>query len=168
MDVRELESSLRGRLGTNVDYLGIFTSDKLPYIKSINKPTVFIANTLKSTADIRTVGHWTCFYVESSSTQRIVFFDSYGFHPDIYCEGFTEFIAKYPNFSIYDYGTQLQPDNSIKCGLYVLFFIHFLSFYGIDKFSWRFKHIFSKRDLQSNDKYVTLYYLKYLSKSCRK
>ena len=168
MDVRELNDSLRARLGRRVDYLGIFTSDKLPYINSSNKPIVFIANTLKSSADIRTVGHWISFYIEFSPIQRIVFFDSYGLHPSIYCEGFTDFINRYYNFPIYDYGVQLQPDTSIKCGLYVSFFIHFLSLYGVDKFSWRYKHVFSKCDLQSNDRYVTLYYLKHLSKSCRK
>lgn len=168
MDVRELEDGLRGRLGNKVDYLGVFTSDTLPHIHSTNKPIVFIANTLKSSTDVRTVGHWISFYVEFSPIQRVVFFDSYGLHPSIYCDGFTEFINKYHKFSIYDYGLQLQPDTSIKCGLYVSFFIHFLSFNGINKFSWRYKHVFSKRDLQSNDRYVTLYYLKHLSKSCRK
>ena len=168
MDVRELESSLRFRIGSKVDYLGIFTSDKLPYIKKSNIPVMFIANTLESSSDVNIVGHWVCFYIEFSPNRRIIFYDSYGFPPHIYCDGFTEFINIYQEHSVYDYGIQVQPDTSVKCGLYVLFFIHFVSFYGMDKFTWVFKHTFSKKDLQSNDKYVTRYYLKYLSKSCRR
>ena len=169
MDVRELETSLSGRIGSKVNYLGVFTSDKLPFMKTYSKPGIFIANTLKSNADVRTVGHWVCFYIEFLPDRRIIFFDSYGLPPSIYCEGFREFITNHKDFSIYDYGRQFQPDVSVKCGLYVLFFIHFISLYGVDRISWVFKHVFSKKDLQSNDKYVTLYYFKYLSRShaCR-
>ena len=170
MDVREIETSLRGRIGTKVVYLGVFTSDKLPYNKISNKPTVFIANTLKSSANIHTVGHWVCFYMEFHPFQRLIFFDSFGFPPRMYCEGFRKFLSYHNAFSIYDYGRQLQPTTSVKCGLYAVFFIHFISHYGIDRFSWTLKHIFSKKDLQSNDRYTSLYYFKYLSRpvGCKK
>ena len=165
MDASEIERALRGRIGSLIYYKGIYTSDNLPFIEHSSKPVIFIANTLESTVDISIVGHWVCFYIEFEPKKRIVFYDSFGLKPCIYSSYFSEYIEeKYPGFPIYDFGLQLQPDNSQKCGLYVIHFIHYVSIKGLDKFTSYAKTIFSSQKLFHNDKYVTRYYLKYLSK----
>ena len=144
MDTRELQRALRGRLGPFIRYEGIYTSDNLPYIVSSSKPVIFIANTLKSTSPISTVGHWVCFYIEFQPKKRLVFFDSFGLLPGLYSEGFSDYVEKkYSSFNVYDFGVQLQPDISQKCGLYVLYFIRYISYYGIDAFTSNFKSIFN-------------------------
>ena len=55
----------------------------------------------------------------------------------------------------------------MKCGLYVLLFIHSISHLGLKDFT-KFlynRFTFKKRELTYNDKYVTRCYFKYLSKS---
>ena len=165
MDTRELETALKGRIGPLIHFKGIFTSDILPYIKYNSKPIIFISNTLSSTSHISIVGHWVCFYIEFFPKKRLVFFDSYGLLPSIYSQYFSEYIEKkYSKFSIYDFGKQLQPNVSQKCGLYVLLFTHYVSHYGVDRFISMFKTLFSIKYLKKNDILVTRYYFKYLSK----
>ena len=170
MDIRELKSALKNKLGNCVNFMGIYASDKLPNITHNTKPIVFIANILKSTVNINIVGHWVAFYFEFSPKKRIVFFDSYGLSPNIYINsGFSKFLNKYKNISLYHFGNQFQPDNSMKCGLYVCMFVHYVSLYGIENFSsflfnkfhYNKKH---KKTLALNDVYVTRYFFKYLSK----
>lgn len=165
MDTREIESALRGKIGGLINYKGIYTSDKLPYIHYSSKPIIFIANTLESTADISITGHWLAFYIEFYPKKRIIFFDSFGLNPRIYSSYFSEYFdEKYSSFPIYDFAVQLQPDNSQKCGLYVIHFIHYVSYNGIDKFISYMPTIFSSKKLENNDQYVTKYYFKHLSK----
>ena len=168
MDVRELERALKFRIGPYIKFAGIHTSDQLPFIQHNIKPVLFIANTLKSNANINTVGHWVVFYLEFDPVIKIIFFDSYGFSPYFYRDsGFSEFLSRYRNVPTYHFKKQLQPNLSVKCGLYVLLFIHFISHFGLNMFT-RFLYSrfhFMKRYLSYNDKYVTEYFFKYLSKS---
>ena len=102
----------------------MFISDRIPFIHYSAKPVLLIANTLKSGTDINTIGHWIAFYFEFQPQKRVIFFDSYGIPPQFYINsGFSNFLKKYNNTPIYHYGKQLQPDNSMKCGLYVLLFM---------------------------------------------
>ena len=168
MDVRELEKALEHKLGPYVRFIGVYASDRIPFIHYSAKPVLLIANTLKSGTDINTIGHWVAFYFEFQPQKRVIFFDSYGIPPQFYINsGFSNFLKKYNNTPIYHYGKQLQPDNSMKCGLYVLLFIHSISHLGLKDFT-KFlynRFTFKKRELTYNDKYVTRYYFKYLSKS---
>ena len=98
----------------------------------------------------------------------MIFFDSYGLSPHFYINrGFSEFLRKYRDTPIYHFGTQFQPDNSIKCGLYVTLFVHYTFLFGLNKFTSFLYSRFhlKKRDLSYNDTYVTRHYFKYLSKS---
>ena len=172
MDVRELEIGLRGKLGDKINFAGIYTSDNIPHVTHLSKPIIFIVNTLKSTSDINAVGHWVAFYVMGSPVQTIVFFDSYGFHPKMYGKEFANVIERYhklPFFKTLSYfSMRLQPDLSMKCGLYVLFFIHYCSHKGLQKFLNIYQSTFSSKNLQNNDLFVTKYYFKHLNKnSCR-
>ena len=168
MDVRELEKGLEHKLGPYVRFIGVYASDRIPFIHYSAKPVLLIANTLKSGTDINTIGHWVAFYFEFQPQKRVIFFDSYGIPPQFYINsGFSNFLKKYNNTPIYHYGKQLQPDNSMKCGLYFLLFIHSISHLGLKDFT-KFlynRFTFKKRELTYNDKYVTRYYFKYLSKS---
>ena len=136
MDVRELEKALEHKLGPYVRFIGVYASDRIPFIHYSAKPVLLIANTLKSGTDINTIWHWVAFYFEFQPQKRVIFFDSYGIPPQFYINsGFSNFLKKYNNTPIYHYGKQLQPDNSMKCGLYVLLFIHSISHLGLKDFT---------------------------------
>ena len=80
MDVGELESILKLKLGPHIKFIGIYTSDRLPVISYNAKPIVLIANTLKSSANINTVGHWFRFYLEFYLKKRVMFLTVMGSH----------------------------------------------------------------------------------------
>ena len=92
MDTRELEAGLKGNIGKRIHFRGVYSSDALPPVKYALKPTIFIANTLASNANLNTVGHWVCFYVEYTPVRRIFFYDSYGLLPSFYTNEFLEYI----------------------------------------------------------------------------
>ena len=164
MDTRDIEKALRGRLGPYIHYKGIFNSDNLPFIPYNSKPVIFISNTLASTADISTVGHWVSFYTSFYPVKRLFFYDSYGLSPHLYSRHFSKYIRTHYNSSnIYYFDRQLQPNTSQKCGLYVVNFIHYVSYYKLDKFISYYNIKFTSRNLRQNDALVTSYYFKHLS-----
>ena len=164
MDTLEINKVLKGRLGHKVHYIGVFTSDSLPHISFNSKPIVYIVNSLSSKADIRRVGHWVAFYISFYPEKKVIFYDSYGLPPEFYSPHFSKFIHnQYSSFSIYEFGIQLQPNSSHKCGLYVLQFIHFVSHHGLDMFVNYYQNHFSQTRLNKNDVTTTQYYFKHLS-----
>ena len=158
MDTREIENALRGRLGPYIHYKGVFTSDHLPHVTYSYKPIIIIANTLNSRVDVKVVGHWVAFYISFYPKQHLLFFDSYGFPPHFYSKYFSRWLEFYSSFQIQEFGQQIQPDDSQKCGLYVIQFTHFVSHYGLEKYKCFFKNKFSTRKLFLNDKLVTSYF----------
>ena len=168
MDTREIESVLRGRIGPYVNYKGVFTSDNLPLITYSMKPVVIIANTLNSRVDVSVVGHWVIFYVSFYPRPYILFFDRYGLSPHFYSSHFSRWLDLYSKFKIQEFGRQVQPDHSQKCGLYVLHFTHYTSHFGIDRYKYFFQNKFSSRKLHLNDKLVTGYFFSRIvkNKSC--
>ena len=173
MDVAELENGLKGRMGGKIDFMGVYTSDNIPYVTHLSKPGIFIVNTLKSTSDINTVGHWVAFYVKGNPVHTLIFFDSYGFHPKMYGREFRHFIDRHSKSTFLKnmsyFSTQLQPATSMKCGLYVLFFVHYCSHHGLSKFVNVYQSTFSKKNLQKNDSFVTRYYFRHMNKKlCRR
>ena len=167
MDTRELESAIRGNLGGLVNYVGVFSSDHVGNIKiplRRDKALAFIANTLESSSDINNMGHWVCFYITKSPNNHIVFFDSYGLDPVIYTHNFQLFLNRNKYFKIFEFKKSIQPDNSYKCGLYVLFFIHNVSHYGIRQTLVKIRSTFSNTNLHENDKRVVRYYFTHLKR----
>ena len=158
MDTGQLENALRGRLGPHISYKGVYNSDNLPIIKYNFKPVVIIANTLNSQADVSIIGHWVAFYISFYPKPYLLFFDSYGFKPHSYTTNFSSWLENYSNFQIQEFGKQIQPDTSNKCGLYVIHFTHYISHFGLEKYKFFFKHKFSIRKLILNDKIVTSYF----------
>ena len=97
MEVRELEKALKHKLGPYVKFIGIYASNRIPFIFYSTKPVLLIANTLKSSAVINTIGHWVAFYFEFQPIKRL-FFYSYGLPPHFYINsGFSDFLKKYRN-----------------------------------------------------------------------
>ena len=95
MEVRELEKALKHKLGPYVEFIGIYASNRIPFISYSTKPVLLIANTLKTSADINTTGHWVAFYFEFPPKKRLIFFDSYGLPPHFYVNsGFSDFLKK--------------------------------------------------------------------------
>ena len=164
MDSREIEHVLRGKLGTLVEYKGVFTADTMPRIVFNIKAIVFITNTLSSTSDISIVGHWVAFYISFHPKKIVLFYDSYGLSPHFYNEEFTKFISYYSNYHILEFGRQIQPDASQKCGLYTIQFVHYLSYYGLEKYKILFQNQLTRRNLTQNDRFVTTYYFKHVLK----
>ena len=62
MEVRELEKALKYKLGLYVKFIGIYASDRIRFISYSTKPVLLTANTLKSSANINTIGHWVTFF----------------------------------------------------------------------------------------------------------
>ena len=134
MGVRELESALKRKLGPHIKFIGIYTSDRLPVISYNTKPIVLIANILKSSANINTVGYCAGFCFEFYPKKRVIFFESYGLSPYFnVSSGISTFLRKYRHTPIYHFGIQFQPNSSMKCGLYVSLFVHYISLYGVNK-----------------------------------
>ena len=95
MDVRELEKALKHKLGPYVRCIGIYASDRIPFIQYSAKPVLLIAITLKSGTDINTIGRWVAFYFEFQPQKRVIFFDSYGLPPQFYINNvFSDFLKK--------------------------------------------------------------------------
>ena len=165
MESREIENALRGRIGPYVNYKGVYTSDYLPFISYSAKPVIIIANTLSSRADISIVGHWVAFYISFYPSTYILFFDSYGLSPHLYTQHFSHWLGRYSKYKIQEFRRQVQPDNSQKCGLYVIHFTHYTSYFGIDKYRNFFKNNFSRVKLHFNDVTVTRYYFNRIVKN---
>ena len=63
---------------------------------------------------------------------------------------------------------QYQPDNSYKCGLYTLSFIHSISQVGIEQTILQVCDNLNQRYKYQNDRYVTRYYFRHLtSTNCK-
>ena len=167
MDTGELESALKGTLGKYVNYAGVFSSDGVGKIRlqlQRDKALVFIANTLESSSDVSNIGHWVCFYIAKSPENNIIFFDSYGIPSEVYSNHFRTFFIRNERFKVFDFKKQIQPDLSYKCGLYVLYFIHNISHYGLKQTLIRMKSTFSEINLYQNDRIVVRYYFTYLKR----
>ena len=66
MDVRELKKALEHKLGPYVRFIGVYASDRIPFIHYSAKPVLLIANTLKSGTDINTIGTGLHFILNSN------------------------------------------------------------------------------------------------------
>ena len=53
---------------------------------------------------------------------------------------------------------QMQGLDSYKCGLYVIFFIHYTSLYSIGETLVKIKNTFSANTTSINDRYTTRYF----------
>lgn len=168
MDTIELQKSLSGILGDRIRFKGIVPSDFLPKnLKDVRRdiPLVYIVNTLTSKADVNQMGHWVVFYVEKSPIKRIVFFDSYGLDPSLYSKNFVKFIESHKKtFTFYNWSRQIQPINSVKCGLYVVYFVHTVSHNGIESTLKKMLKIFKIRNKKGNDRFVTSYFFDHLNR----
>ena len=164
MDTTEIEVALKGRLGPFSEFKGVYSSDTLPLFKFSSKPFIIITNTLSSKSDVNLVGHWVAFYISFQPKKQIVFFDSYGLSPLFYSRYFSTWLNYYTNFSLKEFGCQIQPDTSQKCGLYVILFTHFISHYGMSRFCSFYRTCFNFQKLKQNDVLVTSYFFKKIIK----
>ena len=114
MNSLQLERALERNPFTKKTFRGVFAADELPDLDTF--PCGFVANT-----DPRTEPgtHWVAFYFPSRDKGE--FFDSYGYPPEYYGEGFT----------VYDVETinshKLQSSWSEVCGHYCIFYLYYRS-----------------------------------------
>lgn len=165
MNTNDLTINLQSNLGDRIDFIGVFCSDQLEGLDlKSRKPIAFIANTLTSDADVTLMGHWVSFYI---THDKVVFFDSYGLDPRIYCRGFRKFVEKI-DLKWYAFKIQFQPLKSIKCGLYVLMFIHHISLHNLKGTVVFISKAFSKLNKKKNDDLVTKYFFDNINtRDCR-
>ena len=102
MEVRELEKALKYKLGLYVKFIGIYASDRIPLISYSTKPILLIAcNTLKSSANINTIGHWVAFCFEFQPKKKAIFFIAMVSH-HIFIS-IVDFLIFLENIEIYPY-----------------------------------------------------------------
>ena len=159
MNTLDLARNLRNNLGVKVAFWGIFCSDELLNLviekEVINKPIVLIVNTLRTFDDREKMGHWVCFHF---TRDKAVFFDSFGLDPRVYCREFYSFVEK-TSFNWFRFKVQLQPPESIKCGLYSFMFCHYLSYHELLDTVKFIREMFSERDKFGNDFVVSQYFI---------
>ena len=161
MNGAEINLGFKQTLGDKINFIGVYCSDQLKdiVIPKVNKVgCVFIANTLTTDDNENKMGHWVAFYIKKNIS---IFFDSFGLNPKVYCEGFRRFVD-YSSSEWFRFSIQLQPLISVKCGLYVLTFIHYLSYNGMERTLHFVKGFFSSKNHIRNDKLVTRYYFRYI------
>ena len=129
-------------------FIGCFASDQLVNLSLSYFPCTFIVNTDK---DGMSGAHWICFRI---SKRKVEMFDSLGL---IYENKLPiEILAFIQRFSVsreIKFNKRFQPDLSVLCGFYCIFFIflrQFCSFSRIQKFF--------DVDLNKNDEIVTKFF----------
>ena len=170
MDTHDLLKCLsKQTLGTKIIFLGVFCSDQLLTLdilrkKKPNKPFMFISNTLKTSDPPQTMGHWVAIYCDKT---KVVFLDSFGFHPLTYGEYFQKFIDKLERGNTYAFKEGFQPLNSLTCGLYSIFFVHYTSHYGLRQCIKHTYQNFKPFQKNQNDVWIKKYFALDLEQSCQ-
>ena len=114
---------------------------------------MFIANTLRTYDNSQQMGHWVVFYV---GPQYILFLDSFGLPPEFYGQEFANFSKQK---TVYALPHGLQPPDSLTCGLYAVFFVHYISHWGLSScLRYTMKH-FRPLKPRLNDKKVKRYFI---------
>ena len=116
-------------------FIGVYGSDQLGFLKIVNYPCFFIANTMPS----YTVGsHWIAVRL---SQYEIEIFDSLGYTKENWIEYSSELLNFFMNYSYthrFIVCPTLQSAFSTTCGLFSIFFIIFRVKYSFRKLVSRF------------------------------
>ena len=129
-------------------FLGCFASDQLKTLSLSLFPCTFIVNTDKTGMSGT---HWICFRI---SKRKVEMFDSLGlvYANQLPLEILT-FIQRFAVSRDIKFNKRLQPDSSVLCGFYCIFFIflrQFCSFGQIQKYF--------VDDLNKNEKIITKFF----------
>ena len=168
MNTDDILYVLKGRLGRNIIFHGVLSSDQvrsfeIPKIRDNN--IAFIANILRL-GDLR-MGHWVVFLITKSPTNEIYFFDSYALKPAFYCGDFEFFLKRNSIYEAYNITRKLQSDASLICGLYASWYIYHCSRHSIYRVTQILGKTFKDRSGYENDKIVFNFYINRLNKkSC--
>lgn len=119
---------------------GIYAYDQLPNIKKTKSDTAIIINSSPSTSPGT---HWLLAYIKPK-LKTIIWFDSFGHKPEYYGRRLAKWTEGY---KLYSSRKVIQAENSHYCGLFVLYFLYYLSRgVKIEKILQKFS-----RHLHSND-----------------
>ena len=164
MDTHDLLKCLHKQtLGTKITFLGVFCSDQLLTLDIPSKSFMLISNILKSHDPPDTMGHWIVIY---GDRHKVVFLDSLGFPPSFYGEAFTHFMGKVKG-SMYAFKEGFQVPNSLTCGLYSIFFIHYTSHHGLKKcLKYTYNHFEPSKKME-NDMLIKKYFALDMDQSCQ-
>ena len=116
-EIKEIIDRVLGFL--KVNFLGVFSRDKLP---KISRRTRFPACLVVNSAPASQAGeHWLAIYFLDSI--HCEFFDSYAYHPGFY--GLSEYLAKFSVTATVDH--TLQSLESAVCGHYCILYLYLRS-----------------------------------------
>ena len=101
-------------------FAGIYARDKLPHLKQLNEDQAYILNseTTKTGGE-----HWLLAYF-IGKTKEVIWVDPYGNPPVFYGHQFNNWLSK---FSVNVSKAMIQGPHSYYCGLFVLYFLYYLS-----------------------------------------
>lgn len=111
MNSLQINSILQQHPSTRSVYNGCFTENFLPNCHSRG---IYVINTESKP---RKLGHWVLFVCEPHS---VIFFDSFGFHPEFYSHNIANFFNKFNTKHILNTNA-LQMTTSLLCGAYVIY-----------------------------------------------
>ncbi|MCP4393479.1 MAG: hypothetical protein GY804_04325 [Alphaproteobacteria bacterium] len=105
-------------------FFGVYARDKLPVVPKTFRDTSLILNA----SDSSSLGsHWLLVFIQPSK-KKLTWFDSFGKHAKHYGSSIDEWIKSFGTFKVEaNYSRQVQANNSIYCGLFVLYVLYFLS-----------------------------------------
>jgi len=107
-------------------FYGVFSSnaleDAVPILLQRTTPiSLIIVNSVPSR--VKTGGHWLSFCIFQARSE-ILFLDSLGGSPSDYSESIANFAHRwFPRFDLITFPRPLQSDNSLLCGLYLMYWM---------------------------------------------
>lgn len=153
MNTEQIYRAIERHLGSYRNFIGVYLSDNLEWIKREKEPVVFIVNTLRMSDPATLMGHYIVLYYDKKR-KFVYFIDSYNFDKQLYnteinrfCTGLT---VEYLPF-------RLQNFKSLVCGLYSIFFTVILTREGVRGIDQVVRLYFKRGKFKYNDAIVTKY-----------
>ena len=129
------KSDIISTLGSQNNFLGVFSSDELGSLRLLSHPVFLIVN-----VDVSSLpgSHWLAIRIGKC---RIELFDSLGFKPDLwgaYPKYLLKFLGRYLTSHKFMHTPVLQPRFTHSCGLFCIYFIIFRQFLSFSNCVARF------------------------------
>ena len=123
MDSKQITNILSKNKATQPYFIGCFINNNIPIQMLVNNAGDFfiIVNTITNVAKM---GHWILFFMRN---RELLFFDSFGLHPEVYNGSIYKFYCAYPGRKRIITNSALQNKFSLVCGAYVIYVAFMLS-----------------------------------------
>ena len=147
MNNLQIDQILRDNISSRRYYIGTFNVNNIP--NNINRRiALLIVNTEEN---VQRMGHWVAFAIIG---KKILFFDSFAFHPVKFYKGkIAELFLRYGQ-RINVVPSAIQHSRSLTCGAHCIYFIHSIA---IGMSHRKLMRKYSLRDKLKNDNFATKY-----------